>query len=474
MLEDLDRARVLLDLALVHDDDAVGELERFFLIVRDEHARQVNLFVQPAQPAPQLLPHFGVERAERLVEQQHLRLDGQRARERDALPLAAGELRRIAIAQIVELHELQQVRDLRCDLVVRRPMRSRAHAQPERDVLEHRHVTEQRVVLKDEADSPLAGLPVRRILAVEQHAAAVGRLEAGDDPQQRRLAAARRPEQRDELAGRTSKLTSRSAAKLPKVLLTLRMSMLMLSSGTGDLANLDSARDSRSFHRSPRSVFHDCLQHKRDEREKREQRRDSERRLELVFVVENLDVQRQRVRQAADVSRDDRHRAELAHRARVAEDDAVEQAPLDVRQRHAEERLEAAGAKHARRFFFLRAGRFHHRNDLARDERKRHENRREHDAGHGEDNLESCRSATAEETLPPEQQHEHHARDDRRHGKRQIDQRDQQLLAAELEFADRPCRGHAEDEVRRHRDGGGSERELQRRDRVGLVDRAST
>ena len=90
-------------------DDAIGQLERFFLIVRDEHARQVNLVVQPPQPAAQLLPHLGVERAERLVEQQHLRLDGERARERDALPLAARELRRIAVAEVVELHELQQV-----------------------------------------------------------------------------------------------------------------------------------------------------------------------------------------------------------------------------------------------------------------------------------------------------------------------------------------------------------------------------
>ena len=113
VLEHLDRAGVLLDLAFVHDHDAVGELERLFLIVRHEHARQVNLFVQPPQPAAQLLPHFRVERAERLVEQQHFWLDGQRARERDALTLAAGKLGRMSIAKIVELHQLQQIRHFR-------------------------------------------------------------------------------------------------------------------------------------------------------------------------------------------------------------------------------------------------------------------------------------------------------------------------------------------------------------------------
>ena len=156
--------------------------------------------MKAAQPAAQLLPYLGVERAERLVEQQHLRLDGEGARERHALALAAGELRRIPIAEVVELHELQQVRHLRRDLRVRRTMRSRPHAQAERDVLEDRHVTEERVVLKHEADAALADLPAGRILAVEEHAAAIGRLEPRHDAQQRRLAATRRPEQRHQLA----------------------------------------------------------------------------------------------------------------------------------------------------------------------------------------------------------------------------------------------------------------------------------
>ena len=79
-------------------------------------------------------------------------------------------------------------------------MRARPHAKAERDVLEHGHVAEERVVLEDETDAAFADLPVRRILAVEQHTPAVGRLEPCDDAQQRGLAAARRPEQRHELA----------------------------------------------------------------------------------------------------------------------------------------------------------------------------------------------------------------------------------------------------------------------------------
>ena len=72
--------------------------------------------------------------------------------------------------------------------------------QSERDVLEHGHMAEQGIVLKHEPDPPLANLAVCRILALEQHAPAIGRLEPGDDAQQRRLAAAGWPEQRHELA----------------------------------------------------------------------------------------------------------------------------------------------------------------------------------------------------------------------------------------------------------------------------------
>ncbi len=82
----------------LHDDHLVGHFKGLFLVVRHEDAGDVDLVVQPPQPVPQLLPHLGVQGAERLVQQQHLRLDGQRPRQRHALPLAAGQLRRVALA----------------------------------------------------------------------------------------------------------------------------------------------------------------------------------------------------------------------------------------------------------------------------------------------------------------------------------------------------------------------------------------
>jgi hypothetical protein len=79
-------------------------------------AGDVQFVVQAAQPAAQFLAHLGVERAEGLVEQQHARLDRQRAGQRDALALAAGQLRGEAVGQPVELHEVEQFMHLLADL----------------------------------------------------------------------------------------------------------------------------------------------------------------------------------------------------------------------------------------------------------------------------------------------------------------------------------------------------------------------
>ena len=84
---------------------------------------------------------------------------------------------------------------------------------------------------------------------------------------------------------------------------------------------------------------------------------------------------------------DDRDGAELAHGAGVAEQHAIEQAPFDVGQRHAQERLQPRGAERQRRLLVGRALLLHQRDELAGDEGEGDEDRGQHDAGHGEDDL---------------------------------------------------------------------------------------
>ncbi len=100
----------LLDPAFVHHHQLAGDVHRLFLVVGDEDRRHVHLLVEAAQPGAQVLAHLGVERPERLVEQQHLRLHRQRPRQRHPLPLAAGELGGVAAGEPVELDQLAAAR----------------------------------------------------------------------------------------------------------------------------------------------------------------------------------------------------------------------------------------------------------------------------------------------------------------------------------------------------------------------------
>ena len=100
----------LLDPALVHHHQLLGDVHRLLLVVGDEDRRHVHLVVEVAQPGAQVLADLGVERAEGLVEQQHLRLDRQRPGQRHALALAAGELGGEAVGEPVELDQAAAAR----------------------------------------------------------------------------------------------------------------------------------------------------------------------------------------------------------------------------------------------------------------------------------------------------------------------------------------------------------------------------
>jgi hypothetical protein len=64
---------------------------------------------------------FASKRAEGLVEQQDLRFDGQRARQRHALPLPPGELLGIHLREGIQLHKVQQLQHAFADIAARSP-----------------------------------------------------------------------------------------------------------------------------------------------------------------------------------------------------------------------------------------------------------------------------------------------------------------------------------------------------------------
>ncbi len=79
----------------------------------------------------------------------------------------------------------------------------------------------------------------------------------------------------------------------------------------------------------------------------------------------------------------------------------------------------------------------------------------------------SC-SHGAEPAVQAEQQHEHHARDHRRDRQRQIDERDEHALAAELELGDRPGCRQSEHGVDRHHHQRGGEGQADGGSGVGI------
>ena len=88
----IQRARLadFLEPTAVHHADPVGHAERFFLIVSHHDRRDADRALDLADRAAQLVADLRVQRAERLVEQQHARLMRERTRYRHALLLAAG------------------------------------------------------------------------------------------------------------------------------------------------------------------------------------------------------------------------------------------------------------------------------------------------------------------------------------------------------------------------------------------------
>ena len=97
-----------------------------------------------ADLAAHLDAQLRVEIGERLVHEAHRRLGDDGATERDALLLAARELRGLAVEQLAEAQEIGGALQARSSLVGGHT----AHLQPEHDVLGHRKVRKEGVGLK--------------------------------------------------------------------------------------------------------------------------------------------------------------------------------------------------------------------------------------------------------------------------------------------------------------------------------------
>ena len=153
-----------------------------------------------------LLAQLQIQRAQGLVQQQDLGLVHQGPGDGDALLLAAGQGVDGALLVAFHLHQLQHPVDPAADLSLHFLLRGhpqllrRLQIQAEGDVVVHVQVVEQGVLLEHRVDAALVGGDARHVLALEQHLAGGGHFKPADDAQQRGLAAAGGPQQRDKFA----------------------------------------------------------------------------------------------------------------------------------------------------------------------------------------------------------------------------------------------------------------------------------
>ncbi len=190
-------------MAFVHHRDRVRQGERLALVVSDVHGRDPELPLQALQLEAHALAQLRVEVGERLVEQEQLRLHDERPREREALLLPAGELGRLAVGKLIELHRSEDAQDLVPNFLPGKP--AVADLQRKGRVLEDVHVRPDGVGLEHHAEAAPVGrdedVARRRI----HHAVAdadlpcARPLQARDRAQGRGLAAAARTEQSEQL-----------------------------------------------------------------------------------------------------------------------------------------------------------------------------------------------------------------------------------------------------------------------------------
>ena len=104
------------------------------------------LVAQPDQVFLELAPVLLVDRRERLVEQQHVGIDRQRARQADALAHAAGELVRIFVLEAGKA----DLGDVVAGDLLALGRGLAAQFEPEGDVAQHRRPGQQREILEHE------------------------------------------------------------------------------------------------------------------------------------------------------------------------------------------------------------------------------------------------------------------------------------------------------------------------------------
>ena len=198
--QNLPRRADLHDATMIEQHDAVRQAQRFVDVVRHQHDRLAGGVMNPADLLLQRVPGHGIERAERLVHQQHVGIARQGTGNAYPLLLSPGQLMRIAVA-VQRGRELERLQQLGHAL-------ARARARPAQQIGDGRDVLLDRPVWKQadrldgiaHAQAKVFAFEAANFLSGEQDAAAVVLEQAIDHLQCARLARPRRADHDGEFA----------------------------------------------------------------------------------------------------------------------------------------------------------------------------------------------------------------------------------------------------------------------------------
>ena len=195
------------DLAEIHHRDAVGDVPHDRQVVRDEDVGQAEVALQRLEQVDHLRADRDVERRDRLVEDDQLRVQRERPRDADALPLAARELVREAVRVLGrEPDDAQQLVDASLALVAAGARRGCASGSltMSRTVirgLSDAYGSWKTICISRRTSRICAALEARDVAAVEDDLPRRRLRQLDQRPRQRRLAAARLADEAERLAG---------------------------------------------------------------------------------------------------------------------------------------------------------------------------------------------------------------------------------------------------------------------------------
>jgi len=169
----------------MHHDHQIGQRHRFVLAVGDMDKGDAELALQPLQLLEHEAAQERVERRERLVEQQNLRLGDKRSRERNPLLLTSRELRGQTLGKILHFHQPQKL----ARPGMPRSLADPSHLQAERDIVEAVRMRKQRIALKHHCHAPPSGRQIGHVAVANQDVAVSDVFMPGNHAQRGGLAA---------------------------------------------------------------------------------------------------------------------------------------------------------------------------------------------------------------------------------------------------------------------------------------------